>query len=216
VRVHLWSRLTNWKELLRWCSTTPVVALNETNHASKQWGSTAPQVVPKDADIQCGHVGVAGRTKRPQKSSWRRRWRIGTGTYTAIAGSPQFTPFSVMWREMYRQLPNEPNEDPHRHPDADPPLTLGQLRFMLDKAMSCFDARPDREQLARALNEVAEEHGEKFPEFGYLVFGAFEALDRMDGHLTGWRDGLIFSHRRGVGGAQIASESTDAVREPQT
>jgi hypothetical protein len=43
--------LTWWKELFRWGSTTPVVGLNDTNHASEQWGSLAPQVVPIEANI---------------------------------------------------------------------------------------------------------------------------------------------------------------------
>jgi len=60
---------------------------------------------PKGRVLVRGFVGVAGRTKRPQKSSWRRRWRIGKGAYTAIVGSPEFTPFSVMWHEMYVRLP---------------------------------------------------------------------------------------------------------------
>ncbi|WP_206751342.1 hypothetical protein, partial [Cryobacterium sp. MDB2-33-2] len=36
----------------RWGSTTPVVGLNDTNHASEQWGSLAPEVVPIEANIQ--------------------------------------------------------------------------------------------------------------------------------------------------------------------
>ncbi|WP_166789490.1 hypothetical protein, partial [Cryobacterium sp. TMS1-20-1] len=35
----------------RWGSTTPVVGLNDTNHASEHWGSLAPKVVPIEANI---------------------------------------------------------------------------------------------------------------------------------------------------------------------
>ncbi|WP_231556557.1 hypothetical protein, partial [Cryobacterium sp. MLB-32] len=44
--------LTWWEELFRWGSTTPVVGLNDAGHVAEQWGSTAPQVVPTEANIQ--------------------------------------------------------------------------------------------------------------------------------------------------------------------
>lgn len=149
---------------------------------------------PKGQVIVRGYVGVAGRTKRPQKSSWKLRWQINRGTYTAIEGSPEFTPFSMMWREMYVQLPESADDESHRHPNAGPPITRGMLRYMLDEAMSRFGARPGREELTEALNEIATKRGDKFPMLGYSAFEAYEALDRMEGHLTDWTEGL--SHRK--------------------
>lgn len=151
---------------------------------------------PKGQVVVRGYVGVAGRTKRPQKSGWNLRWRINRGTYTAIEGSPKFTPFSVIWREMYVQLPERAEDESHRHPNADPPITRGMLRSLLDEAMSRFDARPDREELAETLNELAMERGDKFPMLGYSTLEAYEALDRMDGHLTDWTEGLFHLKRK--------------------
>ncbi len=150
---------------------------------------------PKGRVFMRGFVGVAGRTKRPQKSSWRRRWRINEGAYTAIEGSPDFTPFSVLWREMYIRLPKRADDDPGRHPDAGKPITRGLLTYILDEAMSRFDERPEREELKCALDELAKKHGDRFPMLGYNVFEAYEALDRMEGHLVDWAAGR--SQRKG-------------------
>jgi hypothetical protein len=171
---------------------------------------------PKGRLFLRGHVGVAGRTKRPQKSSRRKQWRISTGEYTAIEGSPQFTPFSVMWREMYGRLPAGPEDYPLRHSDAGSPITQVLLRFVLDKAMSRFDARPDGTQLTHVLNEIAEEHGDRYPTIGYLVHEAYEALDSMDGHLTAWRTGLTVSSQTNVGAGELPSKRTEAVGEATT
>ena len=103
-----------------------------------------------------GFVGVAGRTKRLQRSSRKRRWRIRKGAYTAITGAPNFTPFSVLWRDLYVRLPENAEAESHRDPNAGPPLARGQLRYALDEAMSRFDARPDREELSEALNGTAK------------------------------------------------------------
>lgn len=149
---------------------------------------------PKGRVVVRGYVGVAGRTKRPQMSTWKLRWQIDRGTYTAIEGSPKFTPFSVMWREMYVQLP-ESTEESHRHPNAGPPITRGMLRLILDEAMSRFDARPDREELTEALNEIATKRGDKFPVLGYSTLEAYEALERMKGHLADWTVGLSYTVR---------------------
>ena len=164
---------------------------------------------PEGRVVVRGYVGVAGRTKRPQKSSWRRRWRISTGAYTAIVGSPEFTPFSVMWREMYVRLPERAEDESHRHTDSGPPITRGLLRYLLDEAMSRFDARPDREQLTEALNEIAKENGDKYPMLGYSVYEAYQALDRMEGHVTVWKEGLFHLDRKSKG----EDESGEADRD---
>jgi hypothetical protein len=64
--------LTWWEELFRWGSTTPVVGLNDASHVSEQWGSTAPQVVPIEANIQLStrlRSGSAGQHVNPEKVS---------------------------------------------------------------------------------------------------------------------------------------------------
>lgn len=128
-------------------------------------------------------------------SSWRRRWKIGQGMYTAIEGFPDFTPFGVIWGVMYRHLPTYEEARHDRHPQSGKPTTREFVRHLLDETMSRFDERPEREQLAAALDEAAEKHGDRFPSFGLEVLNAYEALDRMNGHLTGWTEGL-FTRRR--------------------
>jgi hypothetical protein len=151
---------------------------------------------PKGQAYVRGCVGVAGRTKRTQKSSWRRRWKITRGMYTAIAGSPSFTPFSVIWREIYPRLPESAKDQRDRHPNSGEPVTRGMLRYMLDEAMSRFEERPERKRLSEALEELASNYGDKFPVVGIAVYEAYEALDRMDGHLTEWTEGLFGSRRK--------------------
>jgi len=114
-----------------------------------------------------GHVGVAGRTKRPQKSSRRLRWRIERGMYTAIESSPAFTPFAVLWREMYVRLPEDADDEPDHHPAAGTPITRGMARYILDEAMSRFEERPERSDLQAVVDEIAQQHGYKFPMLGF-------------------------------------------------
>jgi hypothetical protein len=152
-----------------------------------------------------GFVSVAGRTKRPQKSSWRRRWIIGKSDYTAIPGSPKFTPFAVIWRELYLQLPER--DDTPRNPNAGKPITRGMASYVVDEAMSHFDERPDWEDLKDALDEAARELGDKIPMIGFGVLAAYRALDRMEGHLSSWRDGL--THRPTVAPPSPPNDGTD-------
>lgn len=158
------------------------------------WG-VMPDVL-KDARggsvVVRGYVGVAGRTNRPQTSNWRRRWRIDRGMYTAIEQSPAFTPLAVLWRELYLRLPEKAGDEPHRHPNAGSPITRGHANYVLDSAMSRFDHRPERDELEGALEEIAKEQGDRFPALGLSVLAGYEALDRMEGHLTEWTVGLFY------------------------
>ena len=147
---------------------------------------------PKGVIRLRGYVGVAGRTRRPQLSRRRLQWTIRRGDYTAIAGSPTFTPFAVLWRAIYPQLPQTAEDEPDRHPLAGKPVTRGMLRFLLDKAMSGFDERPDRALLQARLEEAARGTGDKFPMVGFATLEGYEALDRMQGHLSEWTDGLTY------------------------
>lgn len=150
---------------------------------------------PHDRVYLRGHVGVAGRTKRPQKSSRRLRWRIPRGTYTAIEGSPSFTPLAVLWREMYVQLPERAKDEQDRHPEAGSPVTRGMARYVLDEAMSRFEERPERDDLQAVVDEIAQRRGDRFPMLGFSLLEGYEALDRLEGHLTVWTEGLVHRNR---------------------
>lgn len=168
----------------------------------------------KDRVFLRGHVGVAGRTKRPQKSSRRLQWRIKQGDYTAIAGSPEFTPFAVIWRELYVRLPERGDNQPQRHSHAAPPVTRGLATHIVEEAMSQFDSRPERDEMQNALDEAAKKYGDRFPMVGVNTLEAYEALDRMDGHLTDWNVGLFRASSKKTGEVQDGGSETSGVAVP--
>lgn len=170
---------------------------------------------PKGAVTLRGYVEVAGRTKRPQKSSWRRRWKITQGMHTAIRGSPDFTPFAVIWRELYVRLPADDADTSDRHPNVGRVATRGMATYLLDEAMARFDERPKRELLAGALDEAAEKHGDAVPMIGLYMYEAYEALDRMQGHLTNWSVGVRRTDRENRDKKQVKTEVTPGVYDDQ-
>lgn len=160
---------------------------------------------PRDRVFLRGFVGVAGRTKRPQKSSRRLRWKIERGMYTAVEGSPPLTPLAVLWREMYVRLPERADDEHGRHPDAGPPVTRGMARYVLDEAMSRFRERPERGELQAVVDEIAQRQGDRFPMLGFSLLEGYEALDRLEGHLTVWTEGLFHISRPGQRVAESAT-----------
>lgn len=165
---------------------------------------------PKDHVFVRGFVGVAGRTRRPQMSSRGLRWRIGRGAYTAIQDSPRLTPFAVLWRELFVRLPARNDDDPHRHPNSGEPITRGTATYLLDEAMSRFDDRPRLDELKAALDEIAKRKGDRFPVLGINVYWGYEALDRMEGHLTPWTEGLFHREHAKRRVAQDGENGEDA------
>lgn len=162
-----------------------------------------------------GYVGVAGRTKHPQKSSRRLRWRIERGTHTAIAGSPSFTPVAVLWREMYVQLPERAEDEHGRHPEAGSPVTRGMAHYVLDEAMSRFEERPERADLQAAVDEIAQRRGDRFPMLGFSLLEGYEALDRLEGRLTAGTEGLLHrnhSQRRAAKDGADDERDSDSTR----
>lgn len=167
-----------------------------------------------------GHVSVAGRTKRPQRSSFRKRWKISAGTYTAIEGSPDFTPLAVLWRELFVRLPENAKED-HNASDTKRPLTRELANFVLDQAMSKFDEQPSLEDLKNALEDSVQTQGFSLVGYGLAVWEGYEALKRMEGHLTPWTEGLWYARETKAEKIAVADASTsrdgsaDAAPEPQ-
>ncbi|MFF5626654.1 hypothetical protein ACFY5A_14900 [Microbacterium sp. NPDC012755] len=165
-----------------------------------------------------GHVSVAGRTNRPQRSSYRKRWRIHLGMYTAIEGSPDFTPLAVLWREMYIRLPKDQEGDDVHPSHQSRRTTRYDARFLLDRAMARFDARPDRDDLKEALQELAKKDGDKYPSFGMNLWEGYAALDRMEGHLTPWTEGLFsaaYVKRKPASAQENASDDAENTSEAE-
>ncbi|WP_349884699.1 hypothetical protein ABRP18_011820 [Microbacterium sp. WHRI 7836] len=128
-----------------------------------------------------GFVSVAGRTKRPQKSSWRRRWRMQEGDFTALDGPPKIAPFTILWRELYRRFP-----EPEELGDQQPSLTKGMLKYVLERAMRKFDSAPDRETFQKAMEYEGKKVGDRF---GLVTIGLWEGyaeLERLKEHLGPW------------------------------
>lgn len=149
---------------------------------------------PKGEVVVRGQVDVAGK-RRPRRSSWLRRWKIRSGMYTAIEGSPDFTPFAVVWGVMFRHLPTYEEVKRDTHANAGRIVTRGMAGFLLDEVMSGFDERPEKELFKDTLDAAAQAHGEKFPSFGLASLYAYRELDRMQGHLTEWSEGLFRANR---------------------
>lgn len=177
------------------------------------WG--AVRGVLKSAEVDSisvrGYVGVAGRTKRPQKSSWWKRWKIGAGGYTAIEGPPQFSPLGVIWQVLYPSLPEDVTDEQLRS-GRPAPLTRGALHYTLEEAMGRFSERPERKQLEAAINEVAGQAGDRLPVASKL-FETYQRLDEMEaaGRLAPWTEGLI-----GIESSKrVPSEGLDGVEEAQ-
>lgn len=142
-----------------------------------------------------GQVEVGGKGRRPQKSSWRRRWTVSQGMYTAIEGAPEFTPFSVIWGVMYRSLPTHEEANRHRTPDQNIRASRESLEYLVEEAMAQFEARPQLDQLAHALEVAANEGGERLIAFRTSLLNAYQELDRMEGHLTEWTKGLYIPRK---------------------
>jgi hypothetical protein len=158
-----------------------------------------------------GHVSVAGRTNHPQRSSYRKRWRVRRGMYTAIEGSPDFTPLAVLWREMYFRLPKD-DDELDVHPSHHPTRRYA-ASYLLDRAMSRFQERPERNELADVIRELAKSDGDKFAEFSLHLWDGYAALDRMEGHLTPWTEGLLTAaHSKKTSAQENASESDNESR----
>jgi hypothetical protein len=148
-----------------------------------------------------GFVSVAGRTKRPQKSSWRLRWRIKQGAWTSVRDLDAIAPRTVIWREVYR----------HGGVDAvaegNAKLKNGILGFVVEGAMRNFHERPSREDFQAALVAQAKELGETYPVVGFAALVASESLDRLEGHLMPWSSRVIRPKSAG-------SDATDIVPPP--
>lgn len=136
-----------------------------------------------------GQVDVAGKRK-PQKSSWRRRWKFDKSTYTMVEGNPEFTPFSVLWGQLFRHLPSFEKVMEGRKPGSSTPLTRDSIDYYLEGAMSRFQERPEPTELVDAVKSEAIAGGIEHPIFGTAMLSAISELDRFEGHLTGWTVGL--------------------------
>jgi hypothetical protein len=128
-----------------------------------------------------GFVSVAGRTKRPQKSSWRRRWKIREGDFTAFVGPPKIAPFTVLWRELYRRFP-----EPSELGDGQPRLTKGMLKYVLERAMRKFESAPDRDTFQEALEYEGKKVGDQFGLVTIGLWEGYEELERLKEHLGPW------------------------------
>lgn len=114
----------------------------------------------------------------------------------------------MIWRELFIRLPSfEETEKEERYPTAGRSMSRGMVGYVLEGAMSRFDARPEREELAEALDEEAQALGDPVPMVGTMVFEAYQALDRMEGNLTPWSEGLP---KRKLRAAREARESQKA------
>lgn len=152
-----------------------------------------------------GFVGVAGRAKRPQKSSRKLRWQIKQGDYTAIENSPKFTPYAVIWGEMFRRLP-ERLAKPREGLASTPEVTRGSLRYILQATMARFEDRPERKLIEEAFEEEAKRRGIESSIVSSYFYEGYEALDQMEGKLTNWSEGIWDRQSESKFGDQIVAD----------
>jgi hypothetical protein len=169
-------------------STANVVRLEPYDRVSFlfDYWSVVPSLLDKASSrgiTMRGYVSVAGRTNRPQKSSWRKRWRIPQGAYTAIVGSPKIAPFTVLWRELWRDVPAR--DDVGK--DGRFRVTPGNVKYVLERTMSKFDEAPDRDTFIAALEAEAQKAGDEYPVISTGVFDGYESLERLKDHLGPWK-----------------------------
>ncbi|TJZ55882.1 hypothetical protein FCH28_11395 [Streptomyces piniterrae] len=123
-----------------------------------------------------GGVCVAGR-KRPRKSSRYLAWIIPRGSWTANKGVTEISPYTVMWRELYRATVSGREYDE---------LNTYQLGVVLREAFQEFDSCPAREDFEAALERAEERHEIDCGALTVATLVMYESLKRDSNHLSKW------------------------------
>ncbi|WP_159393231.1 DUF485 domain-containing protein [Streptomyces rimosus] len=126
-----------------------------------------------------GSVSVAGR-RRLRKSSYRRAWRIPQGAWTVRKDASSISPFTVMWRELFR-LHSQPQDN-----DESGDLAGYELGAILRGAMLKFGDRPKVGAFQSALEQVAGDRGVTSAAYAIDSWVMCEALNQHSGHLDPW------------------------------
>uniref|UniRef100_UPI001F344624 hypothetical protein n=1 Tax=Streptomyces sp. NRRL F-6674 TaxID=1463877 RepID=UPI001F344624 len=127
-----------------------------------------------------GCVLVAGRAK-PCKSPKRRAWKVTPETWTFRKDLTSISPFTVIWRELFKANAKRGSDDSEEDPFPD-----YRLGVTIRTAMQKFPERPDAHDFVDALRQ-ADRQGEA-SSFGYaqLIMSMDESLDRHEKHLSAW------------------------------
>lgn len=127
-----------------------------------------------------GCVLVAGRAK-PCQSPKRRAWTVSPDTWTFREDLTSISPFTVIWRELFKANTKRGSEESGEGPFPD-----YHLGATIRTAMQQFPERPDVGDFVDALRR-ADRQGES-SSFGYaqLIMSMDEYLDRHERHLSAW------------------------------
>jgi hypothetical protein len=134
-----------------------------------------------------GCVSVAGRSKL-RLSRKRLAWRIPPGSWTARKDIQEVSPYTIIWRDLFRA--NTKKHSSKEEADGFPDYLLGVI---IRTAMQKFDERPSMEDFADALEEARREYGPDLFAHKLFPFPIDKSLDRHEGHLSSW----AFYPRRG-------------------
>ncbi|MCX5357287.1 hypothetical protein OG864_00625 [Streptomyces sp. NBC_00124] len=126
-----------------------------------------------------GCISVAGRSK-PRLSSRRLAWQIPQGAWTARSDLQEISPFTVIWRELFKANTRNHSDDGE---DGFPSFSLGVI---VRTAMQKFPERPDSEEFLDALEQVNERWESENYQYEHLLFWMDQALDHHKGHLSDW------------------------------
>ncbi|MEU2358021.1 hypothetical protein ABZ599_34445 [Streptomyces misionensis] len=127
-----------------------------------------------------GCISVAGRAK-PCLSSKRLAWHIPPGAWTARRDIQEISPFTVIWRELFKANTKKPSSE--EEVDGFPSYLLGVI---VRTAMQKFDERPSVEEFIDALEQADRRYESEHFRYEGLSFIMDESLDRHKGHLSTW------------------------------
>lgn len=127
-----------------------------------------------------GCVLVAGRAKLCQ-SPKRRAWNIAPDTWTFRKDLTEISPFTVIWRELFKanakRGSGESEEDPF--PDY-------RLGVVIRTAMQQFPDRPDVRDFIAALRQADRQEDSSAFRYSQLIMSMDDCLDHHSNHLSAW------------------------------
>ncbi|MEU6850627.1 hypothetical protein ABZ901_11955 [Actinacidiphila alni] len=166
-------------------STENVVRINPYDRATflLDYWSIVPRVLSEagSSGIRLrGNVSVAGR-RRSRKSKRRLQWRIPQGSWTSVEGLDYLSPFTVMWRELYK-LTSRPESEVGEGTGGHSLMHGG----ILIHTVLAFQERPSLDDFTEQFRRSAQEFEVSSAGFAFYASRMYEALDRYSGHLEPW------------------------------
>ncbi|MGA5270162.1 hypothetical protein [Streptomyces lydicamycinicus] len=124
-----------------------------------------------------GAVSIAGR-KGLRRSSRRFAWNVPRDSFTSHKRSVEISPFTIMWREMYRMQAMWGGDEQE--------VDAFRLGVVLREAMFEFGELPSREDFEIALERAVDRHCMERQVPSVITWDMYRSLDRHARHLGPW------------------------------